>query len=123
MTFAFSGPSPNLFLAINGGMLIGGLYSTIAKTNPLPILIFAIRELADYILYRLAEIISHASDDRSRAKVYAVTNLTVNVATLLLLRQLDLIGRIGTQIFLGLMAIETACKYADFSLYRVNPVE
>ncbi len=119
---SFSGPSPDLYYAVAGGALIGGLYSAIVKTNGWPIAIFAIREVADYIFYALAKIKMNPPSDRSCAQLYAVTNLTVNVATLLVLRQMQLIGNIGTAIFASLMAIEVACKCADFSKYRIDCV-
>jgi hypothetical protein len=123
MTFSFSGPDPDIFWPAWGGMMIGAAYSTIANTNQLPVVIFVIRELADWILYRLAIVLSNQPVDRTCAKIYAATNLTVNVATLCLLRQMNLIGQIGTRIFLGVMALEMMCKYADFSKYRVDQIE
>lgn len=120
MSFSFDGPSPTLYQAIAGGMIVGALYSAIAKTSSLSIVIFAVRELADSMFYRLASIFFQPSNDRNKAKIYAATNLTVNVGTLLALRRLEFIGKLGTQIFLGIMAIEMTCKFADFSKYRVD---
>lgn len=122
MSFSFEGPSTDIIFATWGGMLLGGFYSDLAKTNQLPALIFATRELADWILFRSAVLLSNSPCDRTCAKIYAFTNLTVNMGTLCLLRKMDLIGQIGTSIFLGLMALEMACKYADLSRYRVEPL-
>jgi hypothetical protein len=123
MSFSFSGPDPDIIWSACGGMAIGAIYTAVAKTNQYPVVIFAAKELADWILYRLAFILSNQPVDRTCAKIYAATSLTVNVATLCLLRQMTLIGKVGTQIFLGAMALELACKCADFSKYRVDPIE
>jgi hypothetical protein len=123
MSFSFSGPSPDLSYAMAGGAVVGVLYSTIiAKTNPWPIPIFVMRELADSLFYHLARIGLRPPNDRSAAQLYVITNLTANVATLLVLRQMELIGNIGTVVFASLMAIEMICKCADFSKYRIDRI-
>lgn len=120
---SFSGPSHlHLPLAMAGSYMIGELYQAIAMTNTLPSLILVIREIADWIFYRLAITLFRPFHDRCRAQIYAATNLTVNIATLGVFLRLQLIGKIGTQICIGIMTIEMVCKCLDFSKYRVHPI-
>lgn len=117
MTFSFSGPAAyGLVPAVAGSLFLGYVYTNLAHTNDSPILILMGREIAGRFFYGIAS--NFASDSRGEAKIYAATNLIVNIATLIVFRRLQLIGNIGTAVFAGLMAIEMACKWADFSKYR-----
>lgn len=124
MAFTFSGPScSGLYPAIFGGIVVGAVYSAIAKTNGLPILVFMVRELADCVFYKIAMTLgSHKDNARRNAKIYAVTNLMINAATLIVLYRLQLIAVKGITIFAALMSIELACKVVDISKYHVRPV-
>ncbi len=118
MTFSFSGPTlQGLVGGFAGAICLGTVYSSIANTNKRPIDILVGKEIADFVLYHF---FSAFVDDvpRARAKVYAVTNLTVNVATLVVFRRLQLIGQVGTAVFCSLMAIEMTFKYANFKKYQ-----
>ena len=105
-----------------GWVVVGAVYSAIAKTNGLPILVFMVREIADCAFYKIAMTLgSHRDNARRNAKIYAVTNLMINAATLMVLYRLQLIAIKGIAIFAALMSVELACKFFDLSKYRTWP--
>lgn len=121
MTFSFSGPSAGgLYSSLMGAMLVGVVYSSIAKTNRLPALILMEREVANWALYQFACSWVGKPCPKKRARIYATTNLTVNLVTLIALRRLQLIGQMGTAFFASLMAIEMTCQWVNFSHYRAS---
>jgi hypothetical protein len=121
MTCSFSGPSVGgLYSSLVGAMFVGVVYSSIAKTNRLPALILMKREVANWALYQFACGWTGKPSSQRRAKIYAATNLTVNIVTLMVLRRLQLIGQMGTAVFTSLMAIEMACQWVNFSHYRAT---
>lgn len=121
MTFSFSGPSlASLGPSMLGAIFVGEVYSAVAGTNRQPIKILMVKEIADWAFYEVASAFSQ-NIPQNKAKIYAVTNLTVNIATLIVLRRLQLIGNMGTVIFSSFMAIEMICKQVDFPKYRADP--
>lgn len=113
----FSGPSwNNLLKSTIGAGIVGGIYDELSQTSGLTIFILVIREIADCIFYNLATL--YATEAETKAKVYAFTNITVNVGTLWMMRRARLIANIGTAVFAALMAIELVFKWADFVKYR-----
>jgi hypothetical protein len=123
MDFSFSGPSLiGLIPALAGAVCIGGVYCALTNTSALVVSVLIVREIADWAFYRLAAFFGKAQDGRSKAKVYAVTNLSVNLAALIALRYLELIANLGTLIFASLMVLELACKYADFTKYHASRI-
>ena len=120
MSYSFSGPSiAGLFPAVAGAALVGAVYQALGQTNSSPIYLLMIREAADFALYQF--IASYVEVPRSQAMLYAATNLTVNLATLALFRQKQLIGMAGTAVLIFLMGVELLCKTLDFGKYRDSP--
>lgn len=127
MTFSFSGPTFSLssFVpSLAGAWLVGGLYYHLAKPHPdwmlLPSILI-VREAFDRLFFQAVSYLAKKPSPRTQAKIYVFTNLTVNILALWALRRLQLIGNIATAAFAGLMIIEAACKYVDFSKYRALP--
>ncbi len=113
----FSGPSwNNLLESTVGAGVVGGIYTELSQTNGLAVPILIMRELVDCVFYNLATL--YATEAETKAKVYAFTNITVNLATLWIMRRARLIANIGTAVFAALMAVELACKWVDFAKYR-----
>jgi hypothetical protein len=116
----FSGPNMPFSAALTAGIM-GGFYGVLTKTNPwCTASVFIMREGLNGLLYRIGLILCDLEwfyKNRSRAKLYAVTNLSANIMTLVLLRRIKLIGEIGSRVFVGLMAVEMVCKCLDFPRY------
>ena len=80
-----------VYLVIDGAC--GYLYGTVSKVNPLLTLsIFAIRCLADTLFYHLANRILDGKDLESQ-KIFLMTSMAVNMTFLVVMRELNLIGR------------------------------
>lgn len=120
MSYSFSGPSiAGLFPALAGAALVGAVYQSLAQTNSSPIYLLMIREVADFALYQFAS--NYVDVPRSQAVLYAATNLLINLGTLALFRQKQLIGMVGTALLIFLMGVELLCKTLDFGKYRSSP--
>ncbi|WP_068466805.1 hypothetical protein [Candidatus Protochlamydia phocaeensis] len=118
---SFSGPSLwELPFRPIVGFVGGCLYGVLFKVPiGLAASAFSIRELADPIFFNIANAFVGDGGKKS-ARIYAITNLTVNVATLVLLYRWNLIGQIGLIAFSALMGLEMLCKWADFSKYNAT---
>ena len=99
--------------------MVGAVYQSLAQTNSLPIYLLMIREVADFALYQFAS--TYVDVPKSQAMLYAATNLMINLATLALFRQKQLIGMTGTALLIFLMGVELLCKTLDFGKYRSSP--
>lgn len=120
MSYSFSGPTvAGLFPAVAGAALVGVVYQALAQTNSSPIYLLVIREVADFALYQFVS--TYVEVPRSQAMLYAATNLAVNLGTLALFRQKELIGMAGTAVLIFLMGVELLCKTLDFGKYRSSP--
>jgi hypothetical protein len=123
MTYSFSGPTlSGLVPSIGGAILIGGLYSSIAQTSLEPINLLFARAVLDFFTYDWIKNMNPEMGPRTQAKIYAVTNVTVNLGILIIFRQAQLIGAIGGAFFLSLMGLELYCKCLNFSKYRVEQI-
>lgn len=122
MTHSFSGPSLlGLIPSWAGAVLIGGVYSSIARINyERPIVILLNRATLDALAYNFLRYKFDETRPKNLAMMYAITNLTVNCATLIIFRMANLIGKIGTIFFIALMAIELTCKCLDLKYYRLT---
>lgn len=90
------------YLAIDG--LTGYLYGKLSQVNPtLTTTIFAIRGLAHSFFYHLANLILGGKDLQSQ-KIFLTTSTIVNMTFLIVLRELNLIGRLFSCL-LGLAVI------------------
>lgn len=120
MSYSFSGPTvAGLFPAVAGAALVGVVYQALALTNSSPIYLLVIREVADFALYQFVS--TYVEVPRSQAMLYAATNLAVNLGTLALFRQKELIGMAGTAVLIFLMGVELLCKTLDFGKYSSSP--
>ena len=136
MTFPFSGPNftglftTGIYSSFIGGS-VGLVMNEYAKYKKSPMseselsnlcggigrgLLY--RGVADYFLYQLVCHYARASHPRLQAKIYALTNLSVNIVTLIAFRRSHLIGSIATAIFAAIIVIEMVSKNHDFSKYR-----
>lgn len=90
------------YAAIDG--LAGYVYGELSQVNPnLTATIFAIRALAHTLFYHVANYILGGKDLQSQ-KIFLVTSLIVNMTFLVVLRELNLIGRLFSCL-LGLAVI------------------
>lgn len=115
----FSGPSWDglIFHSIIGASIVGVMFDLIVKPNRSSIQIFQIREIADLVLYELVSFL-YGTSEKKKAMIYSITNLTVNVGMMALMRRLQLISNIGSAVFASIIAIEMTCKWSDFSKYK-----
>lgn len=126
MNTSFSGPSLwGVPVSFAGALLVVEVYSSLAKMCAEPInkvlvlKVLTLRVIADHALYALtSSLLSYAKNSEVNAKIYAATNLLVNLTTLVALRHLQVIANRGTTIFAALIAVEMICKYHDFFKYR-----
>jgi hypothetical protein len=117
MSYSFSGPSSSdILAATTGAFCISLVYKIIEADAPSPFRILIIKEVADYVLFRLTTLFVKSS--RGKAAFYAFTNLVVSVVALVAMRREKIIGLLGTVFFVSLMAVEFFCKVYDFSKYR-----
>jgi len=79
-----------IYLAIDG--VSGYLYGTLGKVNPLMTMsIFAVRSLANTLLFHLANTLLDGKDLQSQ-KIFIATSSAVNMTFLIGMRELNLIG-------------------------------
>lgn len=128
MDYTFKGPSMSIYqvgLSFLGAACVGGIYA-IAKELPteraaLPFSFLVIRELADRVLYNFLSLgLKEDKNARKCAEIYALTNLSVNIVTLVAFYRNQLIGKIGVIVCSAFITFEMLCKVTDFPRYRAK---
>ncbi len=119
MTYSFSGPTiTSLPISLGGAFLVGGVLTSTANMDSGIVGCSLWRAAADFAIYNFFKDRDQTESPRTLAKLYAFTNLTVNVATLMILRSVEVIGPFGTAVYASMIGIELFTKFLNFSKYR-----
>lgn len=101
------------FILVEG--LVGYAYGTVIRVNPIVTAsIFAIRSFAEHLFFFLANVLMDGKDLRSH-KIGIVTSTGVNMTFLIVMREMNLIDRLSSCIFGGVIVATLA--------YRVSKIQ
>jgi hypothetical protein len=103
------------------GLVLGAVLDSIFKTGTSLTAAFTLHEIAAVVFY---DITNYFAGDKGRrsAKIFAATHLITSTATIALLYQNDVIGKIGCAAGLSLAALDLTCRSLDFSRYLISPI-
>ena len=122
MTFSFSGPSlSTLPASLAGAFLVGNVLVSAADMDSAIVGCLVWRAAADFAIYHFFKDQNQIKSPKALAELYCFTNLTVNVATLQILRFVDVIGPLGTAVYVSFICIEFFTKCLNFSKFRDTP--